>query len=484
MTMRKTILLASMLGIVACGGRDFDQPYRIDTPRILAVKAEPPQPSYATTSTLSTLLYQPPLDRVADKCPNPGATTYSWSWCPWPLSSNSNYECPITDAEFSQFYATMGLGPAPSLDLGHGETATFTNPFPAQVLYALCRGDIGTSLDEGSGVSSEAAGKSVFYCDIPAEDTDVTNKLDTHPIGFRVSVKLTVTPACPELLPEGFSPLVAVYTLHLPTNDAIPVNQNPVLDGIWVTDNGYSVLDGGVPGDDTGSTGIDASAAGLDSGAAGSPTIDAGAIDSDGIDGDGIDGGVIGGTLDGGTAGGSALDGGVDDATPSSNDAALGPGPSGGEPDAGRQGPDGSTLLDDHATVQVKRDRHVGIQLDIGIEQAEHLAVPSSIDFDSSRNLTRHYEHLNFAWFAEAGKFTGRGKGDNTGYLPPLLPPGEDNPPSADDYESFLFNTTNTWDLPKVEDYKQKTARIIVVVRDGRGGVDWTSKVVSLEDQP
>ena len=123
------------------------------------------------------------------------------------------------------------------------------------------------------------------------------------------------------------------------------------------------------------------------------------------------------------------------------------------------------------------------------INAAEHLAVPGNIDYSSANQqqsvaLTRHYEHLDFSWYAEAGDFTGDGKGENTGYLPTALPGGQDNPPSEQDLANFLFNTTNTWDLPKSEDYAHPTARIIVVVRDGRGGVAWTSKQVSLEDKP
>lgn len=455
--MRKTILLASTLAIAACGGRDFDQPYRIAAPRILAVKADPPQPSFATPTTLSTLLYEPPLDRVADKCPNPGVTTYSWSWCPWPLSSNTNYQCPIGDAEFGQFYAAMNLGPAPSLDLGHGQTATFTNPFPAPLLYALCRGDIGTSLGgtgAPSGTPSSVAGQSVFNCVLPAEDTNVDNKLETHPIGFKVSVKVEITPACPGLLPTGFSPLVAVYSLYLPTNEAVPANQNPVLEGIWVTSHGYADPDASFGGPDSGD-----------------PLPDSG-------DGQALDGGAF----DGGVPQGAGLDGGEVDGGVAAYDAGAPP-PAGTEP-ALRQGPDGSVPLDDEARIFVKRNKHVGIQLNIGIEQAEHLAVPRTVDYDSSRDLTRHYEHLDFAWYVEAGSFSARGKGETTGYLPTLMPPGQDNPPSAEDYENFEFNTTNEWDVPKSEDYAHRTARIIVVVRDGRGGVDWTSKLVTLEDLP
>jgi hypothetical protein len=429
--MRKKALLASALAFAACNGVD-NKPALLNEPRILAVKADPPQPSFGVTTTLSTLLYQPPLDHLgSNQCPNPGTTTYKWSWCPWPMSSNTKFECPIAQTEFDQLYAGLGLGAAPSLDLGTGETATFTNPFPAQILYALCRGDIGSSLT-GLVTSSSpdaGAGQSVFSCDLPAEDYNTAASSETNPIGFKVTIKVVITPACPDLLPTGFSPLVALYSLHLPTNDTIPVNQNPVLDGISATENWTRTLDGGTAG-----TGDGVSDGGVASDDGGSPSVDGGESPAD--------------------AG------------------------------HGHDGPDGSIALDDEGLVVVKRDKHVGLLLDIDISTAEHLTVPSTIDYDSKNNLTRHYEHLDFAWYAEAGDFTGRGKGETTGYLPTALPSGQDNPPSADYLANFEFNISNQWDPPKKEDYRPDTARLIVVVRDGRGGVDWTSQVVTLEPQP
>lgn len=414
--MRKTALGASLLtlALAACNG-DFNKPARLDTPRVLAMKADPPQPSYGVSTTLSTLLYQPPLDRqwIADRCPSPAPTTYHWSWCPWPMSANTNYQCPISQPEFDQLFARLGLGTAPSLDLGTGETATLTNPFPAQLLYALCRGDIGTTL--GGENAGGGSGRSVFNCDLAAEDYNVSDTSKQHPIGFKVTVKVEITPACPQFLPAGFNPLVAVYSLHLPTDDTLPVNNNPVLSGIWVTQNG-SEADGG-----------------------GAATLDAG------------------GEVDGG----AGVDGG-----------AVAPG--------GVVAPDGGILLDDEASVLVERNVHVGLQLEVSIDTAEHLAVPSTIDYDSTNKLTRHYEHLTFAWYADAGNFSGRGKGRNTGYLPTAYPQGVDEPPTDTDREHFEFNTTNTWDLPRPEDWGENTARIIIVLRDGRGGVDWTSKLVRL----
>jgi hypothetical protein len=370
---------------------------------------------------------------VAGHCPNPGPTTYTWSWCPWPLSSGTQYECPFPEDSFKQLYASLGLGTPPPYALGDGETVPFTNPFPAQLLYALCRGDIGSSLGGVGSASSTpdgGAGHSVFNCDLPAEDYNTPNASDTHPIGFKITIKVEIIPSCPSLLPAGFSPLVAVYSLHLPTNDALPVNQNPAFDGIWVTDSWSEDVDGG---------------AGSDNGAS--------------------DGGVA--SVDGGEP---TVDGG--DNVPDASQ--------------GHDGPNGSVALDDEASVTVKRDKHVGLALNLDITTAEHLAVPSTIDYNSVDKLTRHYEHLDIAWYAEAGDFTGEGKGENTGFLPTALPAGQDTAPSdnATDRANFQFNTTNTWDLPRHEDYAHDSSRIVVIVRDGRGGVTWSSKLVNLEKTP
>jgi hypothetical protein len=435
MTMRKTALLASTLALVACGGGGFNKPALLNEPRILAVRADPPQPSAGASTTLSTLLYEPPLDKLAPgQCPSPGPTTYRWSWCPMPMVADSvanTFKCPFPEDSFKQLYAALGAGEPPPYDLGSGETMVFTNPFPAPLLYALCRGDIGSALGASPDGGPPATGKSVFSCDLPAQDYNTANASDTHPIGFKITIKVEVTPTCPDLLPAGFSPLIALYSLHLPTNAEIPGNQNPVLSGIIATDNVTAILDGGTP----------------------APPSDNGSVDG-GASSD-----------DGGTA--APLDGGQT------------------TPDAAADLPDGSVPLQDDPVVKVNRDKHVGLQLDIDMSAAEYLVVPGTIDYDSKNDLIRHYEHLDFSWYAEAGDFTGRGKGHNTGYLPTALPAGQlDVSPSPQDEANFLFNITNTWDAPKSEDYPASTVRLVVVVRDGRGGVAWTSKQVSLEDKP
>jgi hypothetical protein len=210
--MRNNVLFASALALVGCSDRNFNKPELLLEPRILAVKAEPPQPSHGTSATLRALVYFPDSGAGA---------TYKWSWCPLPVDSDDH--CPIGQPEFDQIYTALGLGTAPALDLGTGETASFTNPFSAQLLLALCNGDVSISLGASSATASAADGgsKSMFTCDRAADNND--------PIYLPITVSLVVTPS-------GLAELPAIFTVHLPIDETIPANTNPVIDGIRVSD--------------------------------------------------------------------------------------------------------------------------------------------------------------------------------------------------------------------------------------------------------
>jgi len=98
--MRKTALLSSLLtvALVACDD-DISKPQLLDKPRILAVRADPPQPTIGGTTTLSTLLYEPPREHLgAGRCLVPGPTTSKWSWCPIGMvadSATNTFKCPF-----------------------------------------------------------------------------------------------------------------------------------------------------------------------------------------------------------------------------------------------------------------------------------------------------------------------------------------------------------------------------------------------------
>jgi len=120
------------LALLACSRSDFNTPTLLNKPRILAIQAEPPQPALGASTTLRALVYQPPLGDGGT-----AGVTYSWSWCPLPMSATDPSQCPIDQAVASQLFAS--LPGVPALDLGSGETATFTNSFPASMLASLAR---------------------------------------------------------------------------------------------------------------------------------------------------------------------------------------------------------------------------------------------------------------------------------------------------------------------------------------------------------
>jgi hypothetical protein len=447
--MRKDILLASTLALLGCGNRNFNRPDLLTEPRILAIQAEPPQPTVGTSTTLRALVYQPPATTNGGACPDPGtaATTYSWSWCPLPyaLDANNNYVCPFSQASMDQALAALGASSTTPLDnFSTDETATLINPFPAALLYSLCRGDIGLFSAGGAPTSRPDGGQSSpFQCDRPSGETTQTPLAQTDPIGFQITVKLVVTPSCPSLLPAGFNPLVATFTVHLPTKDTLPGNLNPVMNGIVVTS---PLPNGIVPSYD----------------AAPIPQDDAAALDSAATDDDG---------------GASSTDGGASPAGSAVADA--------GAPSASVTGWE----LDDLGSVTIPRNQHVSLQLDVPFASSERMSQPWMLDdvYDSNGILlgTMQFERLSFAWFIETGDLGSEGLGGRrTGYLPDISDPNGAVPDGGLDTTIFEQGISNTWTLPLSTDYPPQTSRIIVVVRDSRGGVTWTSGVATLQDKP
>ena len=85
------------------------------------------------------------------------------------------------------------------------------------------------------------------------------------------------------------------------------------------------------------------------------------------------------------------------------------------------------------------------------------------------------YERITLSWYAEGGDFGYRGQGgERTGYL--------GNP--ADPTFTFQAALANTWNTPVSADYQGQAARIIVVIRDSRGGISWLTGLAELEMAP
>jgi hypothetical protein len=186
---RTNLLFLSVLaaGLLGCG-EDFDPYNRLVGLRVLAIKAEPPAPALGESTTLSPLVYVPEGD---------GPLTYSWSWCPVPGAANDGYPCQVQEEDLREVAAAAGL-PAPSFDLGTGQTATLTHTLPTALLQMICQDTPG----------------------LPRlVDTDCRG-------GFPVQVMLKVKSASDELL--------SVRTVRLRYAPDQEPNANPFIDGLTV----------------------------------------------------------------------------------------------------------------------------------------------------------------------------------------------------------------------------------------------------------
>lgn len=123
------------LGLLAAGlagcGASFDSPTLLTKLRLLALQAEPVNPAPGDTTTLTPLVYSPSSATAA--------LEWSWSWCPLLGQPDDGYLCPISYDDASALLAAAGVtAPVPAFDLGADPTASFTNPFPPDVLATLC----------------------------------------------------------------------------------------------------------------------------------------------------------------------------------------------------------------------------------------------------------------------------------------------------------------------------------------------------------
>lgn len=141
--------------------------------------------------------------------------------------------------------------------------------------------------------------------------------------------------------------------------------------------------------------------------------------------------------------------------------------------------PEPARWLDDSGLVGVPRDQEV--KLRVGLDQSE-----AEIYLDKQLGRNNEYvkddtgqlvlgptqERLTLWWFVEGGGFVDRSTSwsirdlDSNGRVFP-----------------FESATDNPWKTPRASDYPRESSLVIVVVRDGRGGVAWTSGVARLEDR-
>jgi len=212
------MMVGAALAILSCSRSGFNTPTLLNKVRVLAIQADPPQPALGAATTLSKLVYLPPAS-VDGGIPEVAVTGYDWSWCPLPMSSTDPSQCPIGQDVADQLFAGISDVPVPPLYLGAGETATFTNPFPAPILASLCERKLDAIPALAAAGASNGAlvanGGLTFACTVA---------------GFPITIKLVVHTSAGDL--------PAVFNVYLPVNDSVPANLNPVVNSISVTVNG------------------------------------------------------------------------------------------------------------------------------------------------------------------------------------------------------------------------------------------------------
>ncbi len=186
--MKNTILPLVALAVLGCGS-DFNTPGKLDQPRVLAIQAEPPQPSVGSSTTLRPLLYLPQGETAS----------YTWSWCPLPTSSTDAFVCHIDQSGADALFAQLGVFDAPSLDLGAAESVSFTNPLAPATVAMLCSSKNGTAIP--------------FLC--TGSGLPVTVQLVAH---------------------TSQGDLPAITYLYLPADSTLPPNQNPIAAGLTIGD--------------------------------------------------------------------------------------------------------------------------------------------------------------------------------------------------------------------------------------------------------
>jgi len=121
----------------------------------------------------------------------------------------------------------------------------------------------------------------------------------------------------------------------------------------------------------------------------------------------------------------------------------------------------GTQVLDDAGSVQVPRLADSPLHVAVDDAQAETYV---GRGLDGGAATLR--ETLLFSWFAELGDFH-----DNRTLF-------------IDGVENLADATTDTWTPPAAREDARALSRLIVVVRDDRGGVGWTTATATLEPTP
>jgi hypothetical protein len=188
-------------------GPDFDPYWKVNKFRLLAIKAEPVTLHEGETATLTAATYDPNGEDIS----------YKWEWCPFRVSVQNRYECPVTVDQVNDLIAeqTPEGQPAPPplpddfFEIGDSPVGEFEYPASRELILGFCQSII--------EAIAEAGEDSPLGAQLPVIDCKK---------GFEVSVRLVVSTSDDEI--------IARKRVMLSTSEETPVNLNPEMMGMTI----------------------------------------------------------------------------------------------------------------------------------------------------------------------------------------------------------------------------------------------------------
>lgn len=125
---RRLFCIAMFSQLLGCSEPDFPAYNELDSMRVLAVRAEPPDLVPGSVSRLDAVIFD---------AGEP--VRLSWSMCPWPSEPNDGFRCVVDQSLWEQAWTSAGLEDPPSLELGSADTADLRVPEDVTTVRTLCK---------------------------------------------------------------------------------------------------------------------------------------------------------------------------------------------------------------------------------------------------------------------------------------------------------------------------------------------------------
>lgn len=190
--------LAAPMASLGCGP-EFDPYWRVNKPRVIAVKAEPVTLKEGQSTTLTAEAFDPAGREVS----------YEWEWCPLDTSPADSWACPLSAEDLAGAFGDGVSIPEGFFELGEGRSVELDYPGTEQAIRDVCEA-IAAQVKEATEDSPLAGALPVVDCRR----------------GLDISVRVVAT--------VGSDEIIARKKLKLSVGDERFDNANPEVSGIEV----------------------------------------------------------------------------------------------------------------------------------------------------------------------------------------------------------------------------------------------------------